>query len=341
MLALGGIDDASLRRLIDQAEHGSHDRRALFMRLRPEASVEGHVEQAIALLAETARRLWPVWFTDVSFAACGAGTLGKLAAGAIAREAAARVRGLNAGWTESAARLALDGRAPRVDRVLPAVELSQLALAINHSGLALIIGADAAMNDVRHPPALVHALEWIAQHSGASVVVLFRELPAFGSPFDRVLYGARRVIAEAHKDVPVVEPPQPNDADNAPWLAPWRGAPHPMSEIEQRLAALLDADGELSTLFRFNWLIETVRGSRPKVDLVWLDGRLVVELDGYPEHSTRGAFISDRRRDYELALTGYTVLRLANDEIEQDFGRAVERIRDLVRLRRSQMRQEG
>ena len=88
MLALGGIDDASLRRLIDQAEHGSHDRRALFMRLRPEASVEGHVEQAIALLAETARRLWPVWFTDVSFAACGAGTLGKLAAGAIAREAA-------------------------------------------------------------------------------------------------------------------------------------------------------------------------------------------------------------------------------------------------------------
>ena len=98
-LLISGFDDASLRRLIDQAEHGSHDRRALFMRLRPEASVEGHVEQAIALLAETARRLWPVWFTDVSFAACGAGTLGKLAAGAIARKAATpsdRMRSISA-----------------------------------------------------------------------------------------------------------------------------------------------------------------------------------------------------------------------------------------------------
>jgi very-short-patch-repair endonuclease len=84
-----------------------------------------------------------------------------------------------------------------------------------------------------------------------------------------------------------------------------------------------------------------VRGSQPKVDLVWLEGRLVIELDGYPDHATRGAFISDRHRDYELALSGYTVLRLANDEIVQDFGRAIEKIRNLVRLRRSQIFQEN
>jgi very-short-patch-repair endonuclease len=340
-LALGGINGARLRRLIDQAEIASHDQRALFLRLQPETSVEGYVEQTIALLAETARRLWPVWFSNVSFAACDAGTLGKLAAGAIVREATARVRGLNAAWTEAGTRLALDGRAPRVNGVPPAVELSQLVLAIGGSRLALIVDADEAMTDVHHAPALMHALEWIAQHSGASVVILFPELPAFGSPFDRVLYGARRATDEAHADAPIVEPPYPDSAENASWFAPWRGAPHPMSEIEQRLAALLDADGELSRLFHFNWLIETVRGSRAKVDLVWLDGRLVVELDGYDDHSTRGAFIGDRRRDYELALTGYTVLRLANDEIVQDFGRAVEKIRDLVRLRRSQMRQEA
>jgi very-short-patch-repair endonuclease len=40
-------------------------------------------------------------------------------------------------------------------------------------------------------------------------------------------------------------------------------------------------------------------------------------------------------------LSGYTVLRLANDEVAQDFGRAVEKIRDLVRLRRAQMKEEG
>jgi very-short-patch-repair endonuclease len=125
------------------------------------------------------------------------------------------------------------------------------------------------------------------------------------------------------------------------WLAPWRGAPHPLSEIEQRLAAMLRDDAELTELFHFNWFVDTVRGSRPKVDLVWMVGRLVVELDGYPDHTTRRAFISDRHRDYELALSGFTVLRLANDEVAQDFGRAIEKIRDLVRLRRSQLKQEG
>ena len=113
------------------------------------------------------------------------------------------------------------------------------------------------------------------------------------------------------------------------------------AEDEQRLAAMLRADNELAPLFRFNWLVDTVRGSRPRVDLVWVDGRLVVELDGYPDHSTRRALIGDRHRDYELMLSGYTVLRLANDEVEQDYGRAIEKIRDLVRLRRMQMNQEG
>ena len=51
--------------------------------------------------------------------------------------------------------------------------------------------------------------------------------------------------------------------------------------------------------------------------------------------------IGDRHRDYELVLSGYTVLRLANDEVLQDFGRAVEKIRDVVRLRRALMKQEA
>ena len=161
------------------------------------------------------------------------------------------------------------------------------------------------------------------------------------SPFDRILYGARRVIADADLGASVSEPEPRESVGSETWLAPWRGAPHPLSEIEQRLAAILSDDTELAALFCFNWFVDTVRGSRPKVDLVWIDGRLVVELDGYPDHATRRAFIGDRHRDYELTLSGYTVLRLANDEVVQDFGRAIEKIRDLVRLRRSQMNQEG
>ena len=67
---------------------------------------------------------------------------------------------------------------------------------------------------------------------------------------------------------------------------------------------------------------------------------LVVELDGYGSHGNRAAFMYDRHRDYELALSGYTVLRLANDEIAQDIEKAVEKIRDLVRMRRPRISQE-
>jgi very-short-patch-repair endonuclease len=184
----------------------------------------------------------------------------------------------------------------------------------------------------------VHALEWVAQHSRIAVVAIFSELPPNEPPFDRILYGARSVIKEICTES---RDPEASAPDNAgPWIAPWRGLPHPLSAIEQRLYTALAADGELARLFHFNLAVDTVRGSRPRVDLVWPEGRFVVELDGYGSHGNRAAFIYDRHRDYELTLSGYIVLRLANDEIMQDFGKALEKIRDLVRLRRRQIGEE-
>jgi very-short-patch-repair endonuclease len=336
VVSLGGIDGAALRELVDRTEHISDDRRALFVQLQLAGTVEAYVEQVIAVLAETAMRLRPVWFTDVSFTMCCNDALGRQAAAVIAREATARAPAVSSTWAEAAARLALAGRPPRVVGVLPAIELAGLSLAVSRTGLVLVADVSAAA-DSPSAAALAHALEWVARHSGNAVVALF----ALDSPFDPILYGARRVIADTDTNVSVFEPEARESIGSETWLTPWRGAPHPLSEIEQRLAAMLSDDTELAALFCFNRFIDTVHGSRPKVDLVWLDGRLVVELDGYPDHATRRAFIGGRHRDYELALTGYTVLRLANDEVMQDFGRAIEKIRDLVRLRRLQMNQEG
>jgi very-short-patch-repair endonuclease len=338
--ALGGIDGLALRELVDGAEQVPDDRRALFVRLRPAGSVEAYVEQVITALAETAMRLWPIWFTDVSFAMCCDDALGRQATGVIAREAARCASGVSCTWAEAAAHVALAGRPPRVAGILPAVEVGQLSLAISRVGLVIVADVNAAA-EALSTVALAHALEWTAQHSRGSVVALFATLPSLDSPFDRILYGARRVINDANGGAFVSEPKASKSAASEIWLSPWRGAPHPLSEIEQRLAAMLSDDTELAALFRFNWFVDMVRGSRPKVDLVWTDGRLVVELDGYSDHATRRAFIGDRHRDYELALSGYTVLRLANDEIVQDFGRAIEKIRDLVRLRRAQINREG
>jgi very-short-patch-repair endonuclease len=338
VVALGGVDGAALRKVVDHADPVPDNRRALFVQLQPAASVEAYVEQVVAAMAGTAMRLWPLWFTDVSFAICRNDVLGRQAASAIIRDTAGHVGGVNAAWAEAATRLALAGYRPRVAGAAPAIELSQLSLAVTRLGLVIVVDVNAATD---RPSVLAHALEWVAQHSHAAVVALFAELPALDSPFDRILYGARRVIAEAETGPAASEAEAGECHTRETWLVPWRGSPHPLSEIEQRLAAMLSNDAELAGLFCFNWFVDTIRGSRPKVDLVWTDGRLVVELDGYADHATRGAFIGDRHRDYELMLSGYSVLRLANDEIVQDFGRAIEKIRDLVRLRQAQMKQEA
>ena len=340
VLALGGIDGESLRALFDRVEPAPNGRRVLFARITPAPTTEAIVEQAIGVLVETARRLWPLWFTNVSFAGCRSDTLGRLTAGVIAHNAAEEIAGLSPSWAEAATRLALDGRPPRVQGALAPTELAQLVLAISRSGLVLLADVGDAAQTGPNPAALVHGLEWIAHHSHAAVVALFPELPANEPPFDRIFYGARRVIAEAAQPQ-LIEPAATGTADDGLWIAPWRGLPHPLSEIEQRLAKVLNADTELAPLFSFNRTIATIRGSRPKVDLVWTEGRLVIELDGYGSHGNRLAFMYDRHRDFELTLSGYTVLRLANDEVAQDYGKAIEKIRDLVRLRRSQINQEG
>ena len=103
-----------------------------------------------------------------------------------------------------------------------------------------------------------------------------------------------------------------------------------MSDVEQRLARALAADEELSPLFVFNKTILTTRGGAPRVDLVWEPGKLVVEVDGFARHGNRRAFVQDRHRDYELILSGFTVLRLTNDEIDEDLEKAIEKIRDVV-----------
>jgi very-short-patch-repair endonuclease len=224
--------------------------------------------------------------------------------------------------------------------MLAATELAQLALAVSRSGLVIVADVDAACAGLA-PAAVVHALEWIAQHSHGAVVALFSKLPPNVPPFDRILYGARFMIAGTNATPSAVAPVTAASRDHEPWIAPWRGLPHPLSETEQRLARALGVDSELASLFSFNQFVDTLRGSRPKVDLLWMEGRLVVELDGYGVHGNRAAFMYDRHRDYELTLSGYTVLRLADDEIAQDIEKAVEKIRDLVSLCRKRAASEG
>jgi very-short-patch-repair endonuclease len=74
------------------------------------------------------------------------------------------------------------------------------------------------------------------------------------------------------------------------------------SEAEKRLRAVVRSAGlppPRTNVKRAGW----------EVDAVWDAQRLVVEVDGHKYHSTRARFERDRRKDADLLLAGYRVLR--------------------------------
>ncbi len=46
-----------------------------------------------------------------------------------------------------------------------------------------------------------------------------------------------------------------------------------------------------------------------RVDFLWRDRRVIVEVDGWESHRTRSAFEADRARDARLKVLGYEVVR--------------------------------
>lgn len=71
-----------------------------------------------------------------------------------------------------------------------------------------------------------------------------------------------------------------------------------------------------------------------KVDFLWRSSRLVVETDGDRFHSTPLDRDSDRRRDRELGLAGFQVLRFGYRDLRDTPELAIAQIRRALNLRR-------
>jgi hypothetical protein len=67
-----------------------------------------------------------------------------------------------------------------------------------------------------------------------------------------------------------------------------------------------------------------------KVDFLWRDQRLVVEVDGWESHRTRSAFEDDRAREARLKLLGYTVIRFTWRQLTDDPGGVAATVRALL-----------
>jgi very-short-patch-repair endonuclease len=93
------------------------------------------------------------------------------------------------------------------------------------------------------------------------------------------------------------------------------------SEFEEHFQAfLIDAE--------FPRPLTNVRIEGIEVDCVWLEQRVIVELDGRSTHDTDQAFEEDRARDRRLEAAGWRVIRVTwrqlhdtPDELEADLGR--------------------
>jgi very-short-patch-repair endonuclease len=83
------------------------------------------------------------------------------------------------------------------------------------------------------------------------------------------------------------------------------------SEAERRLKVLLKSAA--LPMPRTN-----VRRAGWEVDAVWDRRRLVVEVDGYRYHRTRAKFERDRRKDGQLLLAGYRVLRITWHQLTRE-----------------------
>ena len=221
-------------------------------------------------------------------------------------------------WVRAATKRAAFGRRPRFRKTAPTFEFGQLMRALVPSDPVLVAEVDPASGESAAP--VIQVLEWCAAQ-GASVVATFPTRPPSLTPYDRVLYGALDVVRE-------VEPALTRFIIASPRA-------HHASTIEQRVEAALLRDSELGPLFSCNKTVAIGGlGSPPRVDLLWRDGRVVVELDG-PEHQTNPSYANDRHRDYELLLAGYLVLRITNGQVETDLQSAIEKIRAVVRFRKS------
>lgn len=305
------------------------------------------LDEAIDQLAQAALALWPEWYlAEPSFDGADS-TVSSLAE---------RMRSAGLGryvlthWLRLADKACRTKRAPRWEKEFTSeVECRQLALALGEQACRLVLAVRAADQDDAALRGLARAAEWLARETRMPLLVL---VPAdFGdsTELDSISFGKVALAGEAIPDLVPLEPKakhlaQPAQLEHTPRrqttprrsrliVRPLIGRPHPDSAGEQLLWDKLQSDPELAGLFLCNQWATTLCNTTYLVDFVWVIGKLVVEVDGYYWHSSHFSFAYDRRRDYELQLSGHLVMRLPHDEVIADVENAVEKIRRMVHLR--------
>lgn len=292
-------------------------------------ALDHEINHLLSAIAEAARSLWPQWYATVD-ERFDRERWPMTEREVCLAEASHLVQGrLSPGWFRKAWRACRRGCLPLVRGMSSAEQLRQLALALDPSGPIVILAVSSPDATPTRIHILARAADWLATQAACALLVLLPDAWAASPELDPVNYNAVQVTAD---DEPAEETPLPPDRPRV-VVEPPVGRPHPGSEPEQRLYERLTRDAELAGLFHCNCRVQGFRQCTYRVDLLWADGHLVVELDG-DDHRERNKYYADRDRDYRLLLAGYTVLRITNHDVLTDVALAVEKIRNVVHLRR-------
>ncbi len=304
--------------------------------------------------ANRALLAWPNWYGDGLFAEAPTESLDdRLHALRVAVDLSRSNQSIEPAWLKKATHLAAAGKPPLIPGLVAEIQIRQLALAFTGSVINIMLAVPPELLNAGDCKGFPYAVEWLARESGLNVTVLLPQAMAANESLSPLLYRVANwttgspdscgadTLANMTVPPPDVEtaslfssPAIPEEsATEAERII---GSPHPRSRGEQLLAERLTHDPQLSGLFGYNQPLQTRCGHRFIVDLLWREGRVVVEVDGYYFHSNSVAFADDRDRDYRLLLSGYRVLRLPHDEIVRDVDLAVEKIRDVVHFVRNQ-----
>lgn len=155
------------------------------------------------------------------------------------------------------------------------------------------------------------------QHPSASVLDLAREMGP--SALDEAL--RRRAVSPASlRWAQSLMPGREGNPLLTQYLRASRDAP--WSHLEREGHELL-RKARISG-WKANYRVQLPSGTI-FIDVAFPGRKLAIEFDGWEFHGDRASFIRDRRRDNELVLLGWTVLRYASDSLHEVV-RQVERL---------------
>lgn len=325
---------ATLAEHIDLTLESTDDVRVVTIGVERLGAVEACIRSYVTALADAARLLWPDWYDGAitlveDVTTSEAAVADQIAALQLRRRQPRAIKS----WLIAAIAACRSSRSPILSQFSSAIQAEQLAAALRKRRLLLFVSVKNDSHSSFELQSFARSLEWLARQASAEVVAVLPFEFADRKELDSVSFAATVLDEAITDDSNKTSHHLGKVEEHKERVGPIIGRPHPGSPGEQLLATFLSRDAELGPLFRFNERVVTTFGNRTLVDLVWPEGRIAVEIDGYGYHSTPAAFNADRYRDYELTLSGFLVLRLPHDFVVQDVALAAERVREFVRFR--------